>query len=102
MWVSAASLGRGRDIGEVNRENAFKNVACLVKISPLCDHQVHVLLAAAGDPDVQTSTRRRWRHEFVADRHGGGLVAVLGSGVAEPDMLSGVFVRECDAAVSQM
>ena len=69
--VSTAALGRwrllggevaalrdGGDVGPVNSEDAFEDVAGLGDVVRLGDDTDQVLLAATGDPDVQAATCR--------------------------------------------
>ena len=58
----AAALGDGGDVGTVDGDDAFEDVAGFGDVVAVGDHADHVLLAAASDRDVEAATRRRRRH----------------------------------------
>ena len=96
----AAALGDGGDVGTVDGDDAFEDVAGFGDVVAVGDHADHVLLAAAGDGDVEAATSRRRRHQRDAGGDVVGLPAVFGRHVAEPDMLAGVVDGEGHVAVS--
>ena len=95
-----AALGDGGDVGSVVGEHGFEDVAGLGGVGALGYNVDPVLLAAACRADVQASAGGRRGDELDADVDGVGLVAVLGGGVAEPNVVPDVVVRERDGAVS--
>ena len=95
-----ASLGDGRDVSPIVGEDGLENVAGLGEIVGVGDDVDAVLVAAAGGADVQAAVGGGGRDELDGDVDGVGLVAVLGGGVAETNMLLGVVRREGDDAVS--
>ena len=95
-----AALGDGGDVGSVVGEHGFEDVAGLGGIGPLGHDVDPVLLAASCRADVQASAGGRRADELDPDVDGVGLVAVLGGGVAEPNVVPDVVAREHDGAVS--
>ena len=95
-----AALGDGGDVGPVVGEDGVEDVAGLGEVGGVGDDVDAVLVAAAGGADVQAAVGGGRRDEGDGDVDGVGLVAVLGGGVAEPDVVPGVVGGEGDGAVS--
>ena len=100
MLGEGAALGDGGDVGAVEGEDAVEDVAGLGDVVAVGDDTEQVLVAAAGGGDVQAAAGRRRDGEGDGVVDGVGLVAVLGGGVAEPDVLVGVVGGQRDGAVS--
>jgi hypothetical protein len=88
-----SSLGDGRDVSAIVGKNGLENVAGVGEIVRVGDAVDAVLLAAAGGADVQAAVSGGGGDELDRDVDGVGLVAVLGSGVAETNMLPCVVGR---------
>ena len=84
-----ASLGDGGDVGPVVGEDGLEDVAGFGEIVGVGDDVDAVLVAAAGGADVEAAVGGGGRDELDGDVDGVGLVAVLGGGVAETDVLAG-------------
>ena len=59
LFGELAALGDGGDVGPVDGEDAFEDVAGLGHVVAVGDHVDPVLLAAAGDGDVQAAAGGR-------------------------------------------
>lgn len=90
----------GGEVGSVGYEDLFEDVDGVVNILSVGDDADEVLVAAAGDGDVQPATRSGRRREGDGRGGGVGLVAGFGGGVAELDVLGHIVRREGDMAVS--
>ena len=97
-----AALGDGGDVGTVDGDDAVEDVAGFGDVVAVGDDADHVLVAAAGDGDVEAAAGRRRRGQADAGGDVAGLPAVLGRHVAEPDMLTGVVGGEGHVAVSAL
>ena len=95
-----AALGDGGDVGAVGGEDGFEDVAGFGEVVAVGDDADHVVVAAAGGGDVQAAAGGGRRGEGDGGVDGVGLVAVLGGGVAEPDVVADVVGGEGDGAVS--
>lgn len=85
-----AALGGSRDVGAVDGDDLVEDVARFVEVVAVGDDEDGVVLASAGEPDLGASAGCGGRDEFDPDGGGVALHAVLGSGVAEPDMVADV------------
>ena len=97
-----AALGDGGDVGAVDGDDAVEDVAGFGDVVAVGDDADHVLVAAAGDGDVEAAAGRRRRGEADAGGDVVGLPAVLGRRVSEPDVLADVVGGEGDVAVSAL
>jgi hypothetical protein len=86
-----AALGDGRQIGALVGEDSLEDVPGFFEVARLGDDGDDVPFVAAAGADVQASPRRSFGDELDADGRRVALDAVLGGGVAEPDVLSGVL-----------
>ncbi len=95
-----ASGAGGGVVGAVGGEDLFEDVDGVGDVVGVGDDADQVLVAAAGDGDVEPAAGRGAGGE--GDRGGGGvgLVAGFGGGVAELDVFGDVVVGEGGGAVS--
>ncbi len=100
LFGELAALGDGGDVGAVHGEDAFEDVPGLGHVGAVGDDMDRVLLAAAGDGDVQAAAGGRLAGEVDADGDGVGLVAVLGRRIPQPHMLLDVVGGQGHLAVS--
>ena len=100
MSGEVSSLGDGRDVSPIVGKDGLENVAGVGEIVRVGDDVDAVLVAATGGADVQAAVSGGRRDQLDGDVDGVGLVTVLGSGVAETNMLLCVVGVEGDDAVS--
>ena len=96
--VAAGAGGGG--VGAVDGEDLVEDVAGVGEVVGVGDDVEVVLVAAAGGGDVQAAAGGRRAGDGEADVDGVGLPAVLGGGVAEPDVLAHVVGGQRDRAVA--
>jgi hypothetical protein len=89
--LEPATLGDGGLIGTVVSEDACEDIAGLIDVGVWRDDVELVRLSTPGHRDVQAAVRAGRSDEGDADIHGVALVAVLGGGVAEADVLRRVL-----------
>jgi hypothetical protein len=87
------------DVHAVVGEDGLEDVSGLVEIGGLGHDVEAVVVASSRGSDVQATLARRRRHQGQGDVDGVTLVAVLGGGVAEADVLLGVLGWEGHVAV---
>ena len=102
LFGEGSALGDGGDVGAVDGDDAVEDVAGFGDVVAVGDDADHVLVAAAGDGDVEAAASRRRRGDADAGGDVVGFPAVLGRHVSEPDMLTGVVGGEGDVAVSAL
>jgi len=93
-----SSLGDGRDVSPIVGKDGLENVAGVGEIVRVGDDVDAVLVAATGGADVQAAVSGGRRDQLDGDVDGVGLVTLLGSGVAETNMLLCVVGVEGDDA----
>ena len=82
-----AALRRCGDVGPVDGEDGFEDVAGFGHVVAVGDDTQRVGVAAAGGSDIQAAAGGGWGGEGDGGVDGVGLPAVLGGGVAEPHMI---------------
>jgi hypothetical protein len=93
-----AALDDGWGVGAVVGEDLFEDVSGL--FGCIGDDEELVVLAAAGDGDVEPAVTGGWGDHAEADIDGVAFVAVAGGGVAEPHVRPGIVGGERHLAVS--
>jgi hypothetical protein len=95
-----AALGDGGKVGSVVSQDAVEDVPSFGRVVGVGDDVDAVVVASAGGGDVQPTVGGGRRGEGDTDVDGVALVAVLGGGVAEPDMLSDIVGGQGHVAAS--
>jgi hypothetical protein len=95
-----AALGDGRDVGAVDGEDAFEDVAGFGNIGAVGDHADPVLRASAGRRHVEPAACRCLADKVDAHRDGVRLVAVLGRRIPQPHMVPRTVGGQRHLAVS--
>ena len=94
--MEVAALGDGGDVGAVVGEDASRTSRASARSSVSVTTWMWFSSRPAGGADVEAAVGGGGGDELDGDVDGVALVAVLGGGVAEPDMLADVVGGEGD------